>query len=484
MNFKAILSILGVLIVSTGLAMLLGIPFSLYYGDQDLQSLLISSAITVASGLLLWRAFRRPEEEREISTKDGFLVVSLGWISISAFGTLPFLLSGTASSVTDALFETISGFTTTGASIFADVEHIPHGILFWRSMTHWIGGMGIIVMSLAIFPLLEIGGMQLYKAEVAGPTKDKLAPRVVDTARLLWQVYVLISALEAILLLLGGMSLFDSLCHTFGTVATGGFSTKNSSIGFYNSAYIDVVVALFMFVSATNFALHYAAMRGGLKTYGRNNEFIFFASMAAIAILIVTVSTSLTQYHGDFLEGLRRSMFNVISVITCTGYANADFALWSPVAQVILLLLLFPGGSAGSTSGAMKQVRVMLLLKNAVAELKRIVHPKAVVPVRLDGRAVEPGILTTIATFTTLYISTFAVSSIILAFLGLDMVSAMSAVASCLANMGPGLGSVGPMANYEHVPLLGKWILMACMLLGRLEFFTILVIFTPGYWRK
>lgn len=484
MNYRAILSILGFLIFSTGLAMLLGIPFSLYYNDDDASHLLLSSVITVASGLFLWFAFKPGEAEKELRSKDGYFIVALGWLAISVFGTLPFLLSGVIPSFTDAFFETISGFTTTGASILTDVEKLPHGILFWRSLTHWIGGMGIIVMSLAIFPILGIGGMQLYRAEVAGPTKDKLAPRIAETARLLWGVYLLISFAEAVLLLFGGMSLFDALCHTFGTVATGGFSTKNASIGFYDSAFIDFVIAFFMFISATNFALHYAAFRGNIKAYFKNNEFVFYATVTAIAILVVTISTSPTLYHNDFVEGFRRSLFNVVSVVSCTGFATADFAIWTPVAQVVLFLLLFPGGCAGSTSGGIKQLRFMLLLKNATAEFKRLIHPQAVVPVRLDGRTVEPDILTTIATFATLYIATFAVSSIALSFLGLDLVSAMSAVASSMANFGPGLGSVGPMANYAHVPVIGKWVLSACMLLGRLELFTVLVIFSSAFWRK
>jgi trk system potassium uptake protein TrkH len=481
MNFKLIVSILGFLIMCVGIAMLAPIPFSLHYGDADVNALLVSSAICVFTGILLWRVFRRPGEELRV--RDGFLIVTLGWISVSLFGSIPFMISGAVPSFTDAFFETMSGFTTTGASILRDVERLPHGILFWRSFTHWMGGMGIIVLSLAVLPFLGIAGMQLYKAEAAGPTKDKLSPRIGETARLLWGVYVLLTVLEVIFLRIGGMSLFDSLCHAFGTIATGGFSTKNSSIGFYKSAYVDAVVTVFMFLSAMNFALHYAALSGNIKAYLRNSEWKFFVMVLAGAVCVVTVVNFVHGQYPTLLESLRFSAFNVVSVSTCTGFATTDFALWIPAAQIVLLLLMFPGGCAGSTSGAIKQVRVFLLLRNTLTELKKLIHPKAVVPVRFCGQPVEPEILSTIAAFFATYVAVFAIASLFMTILGLDIVSAVSATATCMAGCGPGLGSVGPMSNYADVPTIGKWLLSVCMLLGRLELFTVFVIFTKAFWR-
>ena len=359
MNFKAIFSILGLLLIFNGFAMFLGIPFSIFYDDDDILPLTISFLITVTFGFILWKFFK--SEDKELGPKEGFLIAFTGWIAISLFGTLPYLLSGSINNFTDAFFETVSGFTTTGASILTDVETLPHGVLFWRSMTHWIGGMGIIVLSLAILPLLGIAGMQLYRAEASGPTKDKLSPRITETARLLWGVYILLTFSEVILLLLGGMSFFDALCHSFGTIATGGFSTKNMSIAHYNSIYIDFVIGFFMLLSAVNFSLHYTALKGDPLNYFRNSEFKFFMLYVSIAIFYVTLINYFFQSEYSLFEAFRFSFFNVISMATCTGFANADFALWAPSAQFIILLVMFIGGCAGSTTGAIKSVRVMIL---------------------------------------------------------------------------------------------------------------------------
>ncbi|RCK73650.1 MAG: Potassium uptake protein TrkH [Ignavibacteriae bacterium] len=481
MNFKSIFSVLGLLVCFTGLAMLLGIPFSLYYGDTDIIPIILSSIISVISGLILWRIFRT--DEKELGIKEGFLIAFLGWLAISLFGTLPYLLSDTIVNFTDAFFETVSGFTTTGASILTDVEKVPHGILFWRSTTHWIGGMGIIVLSLAIFPFLGIAGMQLFKAESSGPTKDKLTPRITETARLLWGVYILLTFSETLLLLLGGMSLFDALCHSFGTIATGGFSTKNSSIAFYNSTYIDFVVGIFMFLSAINFSLHYAALKGDVLNYFRNSEFKFYLLYVSIAITYVTVINFFTQNGYTLFDAFRVSFFNVISASSCTGFANSDFALWAPAAQFIIVLVMFIGGCAGSTTGAIKSVRVMILLRNTFKEAARILHPQAVVPIKFNKRIVDQDIISMISSFFMLYITTFFISSLLLIIDGVDLISAMSGVVACMGGVGPGLNTVGPMANYAHLPIFSKYVLCADMLLGRLELFTIMVIFTKSFWK-
>ncbi len=463
--------------------MLSALAFSWYYDGPDFQPILLSGLITIAVGMFLL-LFMRRLDGGELRVREGFAVVTFGWMIVPLFGCLPFLLSGTIPSFTDAYFETISGFTTTGASIVPAVEALPHGLLYWRSLTHWLGGMGIIVLSIAILPLLGIGGMQLFRAEVAGPMKDKLTPRVAETARLLWGLYVLLTAAQTALLMVGGMSFFDALCHSFATISTGGFSTKNASLASFDSAYFDWVVVVFMFLGGTNFALHYAALKGDVRSYFKDNEFVFFSVSVLVAIALVTIAIAGDTYAGDLLRAVRFAAFNVVSVMTCTGFANADFAVWAPLAQIVLFLAMFPGASAGSTGGGMKHIRVLLLLKTALNELKKLVHPRAVVPIRFNGRMVEVEVLFTIGGFLILYLVTFSTASIIITSTGLDIVTSMSAVASSMANIGPGLGSVGPMASYAHLTDFAKWILSACMLLGRLEIFTVFVLLSSAFWKK
>lgn len=481
MRLRPVLSVLGFLLVAVGLAMLTSIGFALHY-NEELSPILWSgfSTIVFGGGMLL---FFRKETVEELGLREGFAIVTFGWVIVPLLGSLPFMISGAIPSFTDAYFETISGFTTTGASILTDIESLPKWLLYWRALTHWLGGMGIIVLSLAILPLLGIGGMQLYKAEVAGPTKDKLTPRVAETARLLWGVYVLLTVAEVIFLMFGGMSLFDAVCHSFATIATGGFSTKNGSIAAFNSAYIEWVITIFMLVSGTNFALHYSWMRGRFA-YFRDDEFRFYLISFFLALGLITVVVAVPSYGGDYGTAFRYAAFNLASVMSCTGFATADFALWAPIAQITLFFMMFPGACAGSTGGGMKNVRVLLLLKAAVNELKKLVHPKLVVPVRLNGKMIEPEILFTIAGFIILYLVTFSTSSIILTATGLDIVSSMSAVASSMANIGPGLNTVGPMDNYAHLTDFAKWVLNACMVLGRLEIYTVFVLFSSAFWKK
>ncbi len=483
MRLKPILTVLGFLVFAVGLAMLTAYPVSLYYEGTDASPILLASICTIACGLLLWFLFRNREAD-ELRVREGFAIVTFGWIIVPLFGSLPYLFSGAIPSFTDAYYETVSGFTTTGASILTDVEALPNGLLYWRMLTHWLGGMGIIVLSLAILPLLGIGGMQLFKAEVAGPTKDKLTPRVAETAQLLWGVYVLITVAQVVLLVLGDMPLFDSVCHAFATISTGGFSTKNASIAYYNSVYIDCVVMFFMFVGGTNFALHFGALKGRVADYFRDAELKFFLITLGVAIIIVTAVIGESSFAGDYFKALRYAAFNIISVMTCTGFATADFAVWAPLAQVVLLFLMFPGACAGSTGGGMKNIRVLLLLKTAANELKKIAHPKVVVNVRYGGKAVDSEILFTIAGFIILYLITFATCTVILTATGLDIVTSMSAVASAMANVGPGLGTVGPVANFAHLSDLAKWILNICMLVGRLEIYTVFVLFSATFWKR
>jgi trk system potassium uptake protein TrkH len=443
--------------------------------------LLMSIGISLAAGILTVIALR-DKRAPVLTHREGMAIVALGWLAAGLFGALPFAFSGILSP-TDAVFESISGFTTTGASILTDVESLPKGLLMWRSLTHWLGGMGIIVLSLAILPFLGVGGMQLYKAEVPGPTPDKLKPRIKDTAMLLWQVYVLLSVAQTVLLLFGGMSFFDAVCHTFGTVATGGFSTKNTSIAAFDSVYVDSVIILFMFLAGTNFTLHFRLLRGDVVTLFRNPEFRFYAG---IIVLFTAVTTACVwDYNVDSLgHALRLAAFQVVSICTTTGYATADYELWLPLPQALLFFLMFLGGSAGSTGGGMKCMRILLLLKQGYHELLRLVHPRAVKRVKLGGRVIPPDVLSGVVGFFILYVLLYLLSSFIMAALGLDVLTAFASVAACIGNIGPGLGSVGPAENYAHIPMLGKWVLTFCMLLGRLEIYTVIILFVPEFWRK
>ena len=480
MNYKAVLHIIGQLIIFEGLSLLTAVGFSLYYGGGDLGAILATVAICLCAGGVLFLLTRN---QTELKLRDGFAVVVFGWTAMAAFGALPFVLSGAIPSYTDAFFETMSGFTTTGATILGDIEAMPHGLLFWRSMTHWLGGMGIVVLSLAILPLLGVGGMQLFKAEVPGPVKDRLSPRIAETAKILWGVYVLLSAVETLLLLLGGMSLFDALCHTFGTMATGGFSTKNSSIAHFQSLYIETIIFIFMFLAGTNFSLHYRFMTGKWDTYRLNREFRFYLKLTLTTILITTFIVYLTK-HVPMGQAVRVAAFQVVSIMTTTGFITDDFELWGAGGQLIMLFLMFIGGCAGSTGGAIKIMRIMIVLKHGVTEIKRLLHPNALIPVRLGGRVVPPEVVTNILAFFIIYILIFVIGSIVMALLGLDTVTALSSVAATLGNIGPGLGAVGPIDHYAHVPAPGKWLLSFFMLLGRLELYTVMILFVPDFWKK
>ncbi|HPG42117.1 MAG TPA: TrkH family potassium uptake protein [bacterium] len=480
MNYRVILHILGALLLFEGLSLLLPLPFSYYYGDGDAQAIITSALICLGCGAAL---FLPTGSKKDLGIREGFVIVALGWTLLAAFGAIPFVIGGAIPSYTDAFFETMSGFTTTGASILPNVETVPHGLLFWRSLTHWLGGMGIIVLSLAILPILGVGGMQLYKAEVPGPSPDKLSPRIRDTAKILWVVYFLMSALQTGLLMLGGMTLFDSLCHTFGSMATGGFSTKNTSVGYYNSLYIEIVIIFFMFMAGVNFSLHYAFLKGNFKSYWKDREFLFYIKFTTLSILFVTIVVYFSNYHNAG-QSLRAAAFQVVSILTTTGFVTADFEKWAHAGQIALLVLMFVGGCAGSTGGAIKVIRFMIVLKQGVLELRKLLHPNAYIPMRLGGRVIQPEVVTEVLGFFIIYMLIFIIGSIIMTCFGLDLVTAGSSVAATLGNIGPGLAVAGPMDNYAFVPAGGKWALSFFMLLGRLELYTILILFVPEFWKK
>ena len=463
-------------------------------GGSDLQAFILSFVATLIVGLILRLTTK---SNQGLGNKEGVAVVSLGWAVTALFGSLPYLFDRVFAATDRSwlvefsfcYFEAMSGFTTTGATVLSEIEHLTHAILFWRSLTHWLGGMGIVVLALAILPMLGVGGMQLYRAEVPGPQKDRLTPRIAQTAKLLWGVYVLISAVEMLLLWLGGMTWFDALCHTFGTMATGGFSTQNLSIGQYNSVYFDVVIIVFMFIAGTNFSLHYRTLRGDFRSYVRDPEFRFYGLTLCLCIGLIVWNTMTTRVGGQvvfdsFGTALRYASFQSVSIITTTGYGTFDFEQWPALSQFILVILMFFGGCAGSTGGGMKHVRLLLLTKQGYIEIKRLILPHAVLPVKLGDRVVPQEVMAHILGFFFLFIGIFAIVTCIMATLGLDLISAAAATIATMGNIGPGLGSVGPIDNYAHIPTLGKFILSFCMLLGRLELYTVLVLFAPELWRR
>ncbi len=480
-NKKVIIKILGFLLMLEAFFMFLSFLVSLLYDEGDSLGLFYATMITLLTGailfLLSWKS------DPQILKREGFIIVSLVWIVFSFFGSLPYILSGAILNFTNAFFETISGFTTTGSSILNDIEALPHGILFWRSITQWMGGMGIIVLTIAILPVLGIGGMQLFSAEVPGPAPDKLHPRIRETAKRLWGIYLLFTLTEAVLLWAGDMDFFDAICHSFTTMATGGYSTRQASIGYWDSAYIQYVITFFMLLAGTNFTLSYFGLHLKFRKIFKDEEFrwyIGFISLFTILILFMLLANS----NSDLEEAFRTSLFQVVSIITTTGYVTADYLKWLPFAGMLVLIMMFLGGSTGSTGGSVKIMRILLVLKNSYFELKRLVHPKAVIPVRLNGTSLNQKTLTNILAFFSMYILIFAVGVVVMLVVTPDMSTAMSSVATSLGNVGPGLGSVGPMDNFYYLPDFGKWFLSFLMLIGRLELFTVLVLFTPMFWKS
>jgi len=482
MRWRFILKIIGVLTFFFGLTMVFPLLVGLYYRDASLIPLLKSMGITVAAGAVLYLIFFKAEAEI-ISQREGMAIVALGWAAVGLFGAIPFYLGDGYFSFTDAVFESVSGFTTTGSSVLTNIEALSKGLLFWRSFIQWLGGMGIIVLSIAILPFLGVGGMQLYKAEVPSPVPDKLKPRIRDTAMILWKVYALITLLQVGLLMLGGMNLFDAFCHTFTTMPTGGFSTKNASVAHYNSVYFDCVFIVFMVLAGINFSLHYQLIRGKPLAFWQDSECRFF--LGAVAVLTTVVSLDVYRTIYDTMgDALRYGAFQVVSIVTTTGYATADYEQWPAMSQLILLMCMFLGASAGSTGGGMKCLRIMLCFKYCYKELFSLIHPHAVTHIKIGGKTVPEDVMRSVLGFLALYVGLFALSSVVLAGMGVDFTTSFSAVAATIGNIGPGFGAVGPVENFAGIPVAGKWLLVWCMLLGRLEIFTVIILLVPEFWRK
>jgi trk system potassium uptake protein TrkH len=426
--------------------------------------------------------------------REAFMIVTLIRFLGSVFGAFPFILSGSLESYTDAVFEAMSGLTTTGATIFGgitasgiqnpDIESLDKSILFWRSLTHWLGGMGIIVLTLAILPLLGVGGMQLFQAESPGPTTDKLTPRVQETAKLLWGVYVTLTAIEFLLLWAHpSMDWFEAINHAFSTMATGGFSTRDASIAAFDSAYIDWVIIVFMLLAGISFAMHFRLLKGDLKSFFENRETRFYALVMGISIMVVSVSLWILDGYA-IMEAIRYGAFQVVAIVTTTGFGTDDYLLWHSAAAFFLFLLFFTGGCAGSTGGGIKMIRWMIIIRNSFREMKQIVHPKAILPIRIGDKTVDSNIQRTVLSFFVLYLIVFGIGALIMAMMGYSMESALGLSIATLGNIGPAWGEFGPTSNYAQIPYIGKWVLILLMMIGRLELFTVLVIFTPTFWNQ
>lgn len=482
MNSKLIFNIIGVVLIFVSFFMLLPIGVSVIYGQEDTMPLILSFLITFVSGIIFYLITQKHRKE-ELRHKDAFIIVTLSWIAVAFFGALPFILSGCIHTFTDAYFESMAGFTTTGASILTDIEILPKGILFWRSLTQWIGGMGIILFVLAILPLLGTGGMQLFKAEVPEISVDKLRPRIIDTAKSLWFIYAGFTLIITAFYMVGGMNLFDSICHSFTTISTGGFSTKNASMAHFKSQLIEYAASIFMFLSGVNFALYFYLLKGNTEKLYKSSEFRFYLTIVSIVIIIITIANMHSTY-ASFSDSFRYSVFQVISIITTTGYVSADYALWSSFAQIVILTIMFFGGMIGSTAGGIKQVRMLLTLKQGYREIYQLIHPRAVTSLKLDEKFLTKEILGSIWGFVFLFIFTFSIATAAMAATGTDIITSISTVVSAMSNVGPALGDAGPTGNYSSIPIAGKWILIFCMLAGRLEIYTVLILFVPQFWKK
>ncbi|MDE3743649.1 TrkH family potassium uptake protein [Maribacter polysaccharolyticus] len=492
LNSRIIFHLMGLLLLFNGLFMLFATIMSGVYKDGATMDIALASIVTMFVGITAMYFTRN--HKKEVKRKEGYIIVTFGWIVMSLSGMLPYLFSGTIPDVTNAFFETISGYTTTGATILDDIEVMPEGILLWRSFTHWIGGMGIIVLAIAILPLLGIGGMQLFAAEAPGPSADKLHPRITDTAKRLWFIYFGYTIAETILLKLAGMSFFDALNHSLATLSTGGFSTKNASLAHWNNEpLIQYIVIFFMFLAGSNFVLSYFAFKGKVQRIIKDEEFKFYTGFIVMFSIIVALvvyfkaNVPVSEYHpmpyGEAESAFRHSLFQVVSVITTTGFVTADFTQWTPFVKVFFFGLFFLGGSAGSTAGGIKVMRHLLIIKNGLLEFKRTLHSNAVIPVRYNNKMVREHIVYNVIAFFVLYMLLFIIGSLGLSFLGLDFESSVGGAASSLGNVGPALGLLDPLSNFNALPMLGKWWCGFLMLLGRLELFTVLIILTPYFWK-
>ena len=486
-RFIPVIHVVALLLGIIALFMLAPLGIAFFGGDGvSARAFGVTLVVTVVACFVLWRITRSQERSQEgnsdLRTREGFLLVTFSWIAASAVGAVPFVLSGAIPSYTDAFFETMSGFSTTGASILTSIESLPKALLFWRSLTHWLGGMGIVVLTVAVLPFLGVGGVHLVRAESPGPNLDKIAPKITQTAKILWLIYIGLTVLETALLMFGGMSLFDALTHTFGTLATGGFSPRNASVGAYGSGYIDWVITVFMVMAGLNFGLYHKLLHGNLRDIAKNTEFKAYLGIFGASVLVIALS--LLKVYGGFGKALRYAGFQAASIITTTGYATADFDVWPAAAKGVLFFLMFVGGCSGSTGGGPKVVRIAALFKLALNEMKYMARPRGMFRVRMNGEPVKKDFLYTVAGFMLLYFACLMVVTFVTTIFGADLLTGFSTALVTVGNIGPGFGMVGPTVNYAFYHPFVKWVLSAAMMAGRLEVYTVLVLLTPSFWSR
>ncbi len=480
-NFKTIIRIIGILLLLETTMFLVCSGVSSYYRESDMLDFWKAGGITAGVGLLL--AFLGKGGERQLTRRDGYVLVSFAWVAFSLFGMLPFYIGGYIPDITNAFFETMSGFSSTGATILNNIESLPHGILFWRSMTQWIGGLGIIMFTIAVLPIFGISGLQVFAAEASGPTHDKVHPRIGITAKWIWSIYAGITALLVGLLMLGGMDWFDSICHAFATTGTGGFSTKQASVAHYSSPYIEYVISIFMFISGINFTLLLLFVNRKFKKFISNAELKFYFG----SVILFTAIIALVLYYTSRMgmeESFRKSLFQVISLQTSTGFATDDYMKWTPVLWGLFTIIMLMGACAGSTTGGLKCIRMVILTKVSRNEFKHILHPNAVLPIRINKQVIPSSIVSTVLAFCFIYLIIIIVSTLLMMAMGVGTAESLGCVISSIGNMGPGLGETGPAYSWNALPDAAKWLLSFLMLLGRLELFTVLLLFTPDFWKR
>ena len=480
-NFKTIIRIIGILLLLETVMFLVCSSVSFYYRESDMLDFWKAGGITAGIGLLL--AALGKGGERQLTRRDGYVLVSFAWVAFSLFGMLPFYIGGYIPDIADAFFETMSGFSSTGATILDDIESLPHGILFWRSMTQWIGGLGIIMFTIAVLPIFGVSGLQVFAAEASGPTHDKVHPRIGITAKWIWSIYTGITTLLVCLLMLGGMDWFDSICHAFATAGTGGFSTKQASVAYYNSPYIEYVISIFMFISGINFTLVLLFVNRKFKKFIGNAELKFYFGSVVLFTAVIAIVLYYTSPMG-MEESFRKSLFQVISLQTSTGFATDDYMQWTPVLWGLLTIIMLMGACAGSTTGGLKCIRMVILTKVSRNEFKHILHPNAILPVRINKQVISPSIVSTVLAFCFIYISIIVIGTLLMMAMGVGAEESMGCVISSIGNMGPGLGETGPAYSWNALPDAAKWLLSFLMLLGRLELFTVLLLFTPDFWKR
>ena len=484
-NTRMVFRTMGALLLIEAVFMTMALFVSLWYGEADSGVFLLSTIITLLAGVIGLLVGRRAESR--MGEREGYVIVAMVWVVFSAFGLLPYYLSGQVPSLTDAWFESMSGFTTTGATIIPDLEVITHGLLFWRSLTQWIGGMGIIVLSIAILPIFGLNGMQLYAAEVSGLTYEKVSPRIADTAKMMWSIYVLLTVTEVVALWLCGMDMFDAVCHSFSTIATGGFSTHNNSLEYYDSAAIHYTVTFFMFISGINFVLLIYLLRGKTRYFFKDEELRWYSVAVAMFAVLLTIGLYVARpgWSGVEMErAFRDSIFTVISSMTSTGYTISDYMYWPVVAWVVIFFLMLTGACAGSTAGGIKWVRLAIIMKNGVAEFQRRIHPNAIIPVKLNEKTVPQQTINNIMAFLIFYVFIIVVTVVIFCATGVDFDEAIGSAVSAIGNVGISIGQFGPAGTYAEFPMVAKWVMSFVMLIGRLEIFTVLLLFTRALWRK